>query len=411
MWPHSYARAGAVILAKTNLSEWANFRSEHSTSGWSSRGGQTHNPYALDRNPCGSSSGSGVAVAANLCSVAVGTETDGSVVCPSNANGIVGVKPTVGLVSRSGIIPISHSQDTAGPMARSVREAAILLGIIAGVDPDDPATVKKNDIISNDYTQYLTLDGLRGARIGVAGNFFGSSPDIDRVIKSCIQVMKDEGAVIIDEADIDTKGKFDETEYEALLYEFKHDLNQYLKNLGPDVAVHSLEELIDFNEKHRERVMPYFEQERLVKAQAKGPLTENSYLKNLENNHRMARDEGIDATLQKHNLDAIVAPTGGPAWPTDLVNGDHYTGASSSPAAVAGYPNITVPAGYIHGLPIGISFFASAYQEPNLFKIAYTRSNRLPRLGARQSSSPQSHYDPNQYQQSQPGAWRAHNLY
>ena len=363
--------AGAIILGKTNLSEWANFRSTHSSSGWSSRGGQTCNPYALDRNPCGSSSGSAVAVAANLCAVAVGTETDGSIICPSHTNGIVGIKPTLGLVSRSGIIPIAHSQDTAGPMARTVADAAILLGALTGVDPRDPVTEASRDQAHADYTQFLDPDDLHGARIGVARNFFGIDARVDAVMETCIQTMRAQGAEIVDPADVVTAKDLGKTEVVVLLYEFKADLNAYLARLGPDAPVHSLQEIIAFNEAHKETVMPYFGQERMLAAQEKGPLTDEAYVQALATNHRLARTEGIDATMQTHNLDAIIAPSGGPAWLTDWVNGDHYSGGDSPPAAVAGYPNITVPAGYIFGLPVGISFFASAYQEPTLIKLAY----------------------------------------
>jgi amidase len=375
--------AGAIILGKTNLSEWANFRSNRSTSGWSSRGGQTRNPYALDRNPCGSSSGSAVAVAANLCAVAIGTETDGSIICPSHANSIVGIKPTLGLVSRSGIIPIAHSQDTAGPMARTVADAAVLLGALAGVDPRDPFTQESRGKSATDYTPFLDPTGLQGARIGVARNFFGFDERVDQIMEGCIEEMRRLGAEIIDPANVETVDKFKETEFEVLLYEFKTDLNNYLAGLGLDAPVHSLQDVIAFNERYRDRVMPYFGQEAMHKAQEKGPLDSKEYLEALESNHRFSRDEGIDATLRAHQLDAIVAPSGGPAWMTDLVNGDHGAGGSSSPAAVAGYPNITVPAGYIFGLPIGISFFGGAYQEPTLIKLAFafeqaTRVRRLP---------------------------------
>jgi amidase len=364
--------AGAVILGKTNLSEWANFRSTHSTSGWSSRGGQTRNPYALDRNPCGSSSGSAVAVAAGLCATAIGTETDGSIICPSHANGIVGLEPTLGLVSRSGIIPISHSQDTAGPMTRTVADAAIMLGVLVGVDPNDAVTVESQGNNHHKYTRFLDPDGLRGARIGVARNFFGYNPQVDRIMEDCLAVIKEQGAEIVDPANVEIGEELGETELEVLYYEFKADLNNYLEGLGAQAPVHSLQEVIEFNERHSDQMMPHFGQERMLAAQGKGPLTEAAYIKALETNLRKTRDEGIDKTLRDHQLDAIVAPSGGPAWLTDWINGDHYGGGSSSPAAVAGYPNITVPAGFIHGLPVGISFFTGAFQEPALFRIAYS---------------------------------------
>jgi amidase len=371
--------AGAVLMGKTNLSEWANFRSTHSTSGWSSRGGQTHHPYALDRNPCGSSSGSGVAVAADLCTVAVGTETDGSVVCPSHANGIVGLKPTVGLVSRAGIVPIAHSQDTAGPMARTVTDAAILLGALAGVDPADPVTVGSQPAVTagpggqglTDYTPFLDPGGLRGARLGVARNFCGFNPQVDRIFERSLAVLAAQGAELVDPANVAVTKELDDAEMEVLLYESKADLNAYLAGRGPEVAVHSLADLIAYNESEQARVMPYFGQELLIMAEAKGPLTGRAYLDALETCRRLAAAEGIDAALAAGKLDAIVAPSGGPAWLTDLINGDHHGGGSSSPAAVAGYPNITVPAGYIWGLPVGISFFAGAYGEPALLRIAY----------------------------------------
>jgi len=364
--------AGAVLLGKANLSEWANFRSTHSSSGWSGRGGQAKNPYVLDRNPCGSSSGSGGAVAANLCAAAIGTETDGSIVCPSSANGIVGIKPTVGLVSRSGIIPISHTQDTAGPMTRTVRDAAIILNALAGIDPRDSATAASRSRPRVDYTRFLDPNGLRGARIGVARTrFFGYSDAADKIINDAIDGMKAQGAVIVDPANIATAGKFDDSEFEVLLYEFKANLNSYLAGLGPKAPIRTLQDIIDFNDRHKDQEMPWFGQEILLMSQKKGPLSEKKYRDALAKDVRMSRSQGIDATMDKYKLDAIVAPTGGPPWATDLINGDHSSGASSTPAAVAGYPNINVPAGYSHNLPVGISFFGRAYSEATLIKIAY----------------------------------------
>ncbi|HEV2350896.1 MAG TPA: amidase [Terriglobia bacterium] len=363
--------AGAVILGKTNLSEWANIRSNHSTSGWSGRGGLTRNPYALDRNPCGSSSGSGAATSANLVAVAIGTETDGSIVCPSSVNGIVGIKPTLGLVSRTGIIPIAHSQDTAGPMARTVTDAAILLGALAGLDPEDSATSGSGGKGQADYTRFLDRAGLKGARLGVARKFFGSNAGVLRLMEAALDAMKGEGADIIDPADFETKEKFGDSEFEVLLYELKADMNAYLAKLGAAAPVQSLKQIIDFNEKNKDREMLYFGQDVFIRAEAKGPLTEKAYLDALARNHRLSRTEGIDAVMDKYHLDAIVAPAGGPAWTIDLVNGDHDTGGSSSPAAVAGYPNICVPGGFVFGLPVGISFFGRAWSEPTLIKLAY----------------------------------------
>ena len=368
---HKLREAGVVILGKANLSEWANFRSTHSVSGWSSRGGQTRNPYALDRNPCGSSSGSAVAVAANLCMAAVGTETDGSIICPSQTNGIVGLKPTIGLISRSGIIPIAHSQDTAGPMGRRVEDVAILLGAMTGIDPDDSLTSESTGKSYQDYRQFLRKDGLRGARIGVARDYFDFNPDVDKLIEECLNVMKSCGAELVDPVNLDNADKIDSTELEVLLYEFKSDLNNYLSNLGPEARVHSLSELIAFNDENSSLVMPFFGQERMLLASEKGPLTEQVYLDALATNHRLARAEGIDAALLDHNLDAIVAPSGGPAWLTDYANGDSHSGGFSSLAAVAGYPHITVPAGTVYGLPVGISFFSTAFSEPVLLRLAY----------------------------------------
>ena len=362
-------QAGAVILGKTNLSEWANIRSSHSTSGWSGRGGLTRNPYALDRNPCGSSSGSGAATAANFCALAVGTETDGSVVCPASANGLVGIKPTLGLISRSGIIPISHSQDTAGPMARTVRDAAILLSVLAGSDPNDEAT-KDSDSKRTDYTRFLDPNGLKGARIGIARKYFGFSDAVDDIMNALIDEMKKQGAVIIDPADLPSHGKFDDTEFTVLLYELKADLEKYLAG-RPDASIRTLKDAIEFNERNRLKEMPYFGQDVFIKAEAKGPLTSKEYTDALEANHRLARTEGIDAVMDKNQLDAIMAPTGSPAWLSDLVNGDHAGGGSSNAAAVAGYPDISVPAGFLFGLPVGVSFFGRAWSEPALLKIAY----------------------------------------
>src|ERR1700724_1192382 len=363
--------AGAVILGKTNLSEWANIRSNQSTSGWSGRGGQTKNPYVLDRNPCGSSSGSGAGVSANLCAIAIGTETDGSIVCPASANGVVGLKPTVGLVSRTGIIPVSHSQDTPGPLCRTVRDVAILLGALTGVDDEDSATSESRGKSYADYTQLLVADGLRGARIGVVRKTFGFNAAVDALIGTALEQLKAQGAVLVDPADIETRGKFDDSETTVFMYELKADLNAYLARLGPRAPVHTLQEIIEFNENHREQEMPYFGQELFLKAQLKGPLTSQEYLDALKKNHQLARIEGIDAVMEEHKLDALVAPTGGPGWLTDLVAGDHFGGGSSTFAAVAGYPNINVPAGEVFGLPVGISFFGRAWSEPVLIRIAY----------------------------------------
>ena len=380
--------AGAVILGKTNLSEWANFRSTHSTSGWSGRGGQTKNPYALDRNPSGSSSGSGASIAANLAAAAVGTETDGSIVSPSNNNGLVGIKPTLGLLSRSGIVPIAHSQDTAGPMTRTVADAAALLGAMAGADPDDDATKKSSP---TDYTTSLDPNGLKGARIGVVRNkYFGYSPASDRLAEAAIAEMKRQGATIVDPANIATLGKFDDGEFEVLLFEFKADLNRYLTWLGAASPVHSLKDVIAFNAAHADQEMPYFGQEIMAMADRKGPLTSAKYRAALARNRQMARALGIDATMTRFTLDALVAPTGGPAWLTDVVNGDSSFANSSAPStvtSVAGYPHITVPAGYSRGLPVGISFFGRAWSEATLIRLAYayeqaTKHRRPPTFAA-----------------------------
>ncbi len=363
--------AGAVILGKTNLSEWANFRSTKASSGWSGRGGQCRNPYALDRSPCGSSSGSGSGIAASFAAVGVGTETDGSITCPAAAASLVGIKPTLGLVSRAGIVPLAHSQDTAGPMARTVRDAVLLLGAMAGADPRDAATSDAGIRGHADYTPFLDPDGLRGARIGIPREkFFGYSREADRVAEEAIEAMRRAGAVIIEPANIPNADGYDASEFEVLLYEFKHDLNAYLATRR-GLPVGSLADCIAFNEANREREMPFFGQEIFHMAEAKGPLTDQAYVDALALNHRLSREEGLDKVLDEHRLDALVMPTGSPVWPIDVINGDHYTGSASSPAAVAGYPHITVPGGYAFGLPVGISFVGRAWSEPTLIRLAY----------------------------------------
>jgi amidase len=378
--------AGVVILGKTNLSEWANLRSTRSSSGWSGRGGQVKNPYALDRSPCGSSSGTGAAIAASLAAIGVGTETDGSIVCPSGANGLVGIKPTVGLISRTGVVPISHTQDSAGPMARTVADAALLLGAMTGEDAADAATKGSARHVPGSYASALRADALKGARIGVARKqYFGYSDAADAIATQAIADMKAAGAVIVDPADIPTASKMDACEMEILLYEFKADLNAYLARRGSTSPVRTLEGLIAFNEREKAREMPYFGQELLIRAQKKGPLTTPAYRTARATCRSLAREQGIDLVLRTHRLDAIVAPTGSPAWTTDLVNGDHFTGASSTPAAVAGYPSIAVPAGQAFGLPVGISFIGTAWSEPKLIALAYayeqaTKHRRAPRF-------------------------------
>lgn len=378
-------KAGAVILGKTNLSEWANIRSNRSTSGWSARGGLTRNPYALDRNTSGSSSGSAVAVAASMCAAAVGTETDGSIVSPSSVNGIVGIKPTVGLVSRSGIIPISHSQDTAGPMARTVRDAAMLLAAIAGVDTADSATKGAAGTFARAYTASLDRSGLKGARIGVVRKYFGFHPGVDAVMEEVLAALRAEGAVLVDPADIPSIGQFEGDEYTVLLYELKHDMKQYLERRRSSTGMRSLKDIILFNEQHKDTEMRHFGQETFLKAEEKGPLTEKGYRDALARCRRLTRREGIDAVMQRHRLDALLAPTDSPAWLTDLVLGDHYIGGSSTLAAVAGYPSVTVPAGSVAGLPVGVSFFGRAWSEPVLIRLAYafeqaTKVRRPPRF-------------------------------
>lgn len=352
--------AGAVILGKTNLSEWANFRSTHATSGWSGRGGQTKNPYALDRNPCGSSSGTGAAIAADFAAVGVGTETDGSVVCPAATNGVVGIKPTVGLIGGAGIVPISHSQDTAGPFARTVADAALLLNALA----------TESDRV--DYTKSLDANGLKGARIGVVRKLAGFSPEVDAIFAENIAALRAAGATVIDPTALPNLGKYDDAEEIVLQFEFKHDVNAYLDALpASSKAPRTLADLIAFDTREKAREMPWFGQELFEQSQARGNLTDKIYLDALKKSKSMAGKNGIDAALAKNKLDALIAPTGGPAWVTDLVNGDHYSGGSSTPAAVAGYPDITVPAGFVHGLPIGLSFFGAAWSEAKLIKFAY----------------------------------------
>ncbi|HEX6291650.1 MAG TPA: amidase [Herpetosiphonaceae bacterium] len=386
--------AGAILLGKTNLSEWANFRSTRSSSGWSGRGRQNLNPYALDRNPCGSSSGSAAAVSANFAAAALGTETDGSIVCPSSACGVVGIKPTVGLVSRAGVIPIAHSQDTVGPHGRTVADAAAVLGALTGVDPRDPATQASVGKSYSDYTQFLDPNGLKGARIGVPRQgLFGWSQDADRITNAALGIMQAMGAVIVDPADIPSISDIASSpvEFEVLLYEFKADLNLYLATRDPNPrypnspVMRTLADLIEFNRATAAVEMPYFGQEIFEMAQAKGPLSDPDYLKALETSHRLSRQEGLDAVLDKYQLDALVAPTGSPAWPIDLINGDHFLGGSSSPAAMAGYPLVTVPAGYVAGLPVGITFMGRAFSEPTLIRLAYafeqaTKFRRAPQF-------------------------------
>ena len=388
---------GAVLLGKANLSEWANFRSTHSTSGWSGRGGQCRNPYALDRNPSGSSSGSGTAAAASLCAAAVGSETDGSIVSPSNNCSLVGIKPTLGLVSRAGIIPIAHSQDTAGPMARTVADAAALLSGMAGADPGDSATRESAGRSHPDYAKFLQAGSLSGLRIGVPRKgLFGQNAHADRLVEAAISDLKKLGAEIVDPADIATVGETDKTEFEVLLYEFKADLNAYLAALPASPGrPRSLADLIAFNDKNRDREMPFFGQEIFLQAEKKGPLTDKLYRDALAKDLRLSRKDGIDKTMDRHRLDALVAPTSGPACLIDLVDGDYGPGGSSTLPAVAGYPHVTVPAGYAFGLPVGVSFFCRAWSEPTLIRIAYayeqaTKHRKRPGFAATASLQPAS---------------------
>ncbi len=367
-------KAGAVILGKTNLSEWANFRSTHATSGWSGRGGLTHNPYVLDRNACGSSSGSAAAVAAGFATVAIGTETDGSVICPASMNGIVGIKPTLGLVSRAGIVPISHNQDTAGPMARSVADAATLLSVMAGSDPRDPATAEA-DQHATDYRKFAVADGLKGKRIGVLRQYTGAEPNADRVLDQAIATMRQAGAIIVDPVELPHISALGDDEMTVLLYDFKHDLNEYLAT-RKNLKIHTLTDLIAFNKAHAKTEMPWFAQELFLMAEKKGPLTDKTYIDALARAKRHAGPEGIDAALKAHTLDALLAPSWGPAFRTDMVLGDHIVsgdptvGGVSQPASVAGYPSITLPAGFAHGLPVGIVFMTRKWGEPTLISIA-----------------------------------------
>ncbi|MGB9990873.1 amidase [Pseudoduganella rhizocola] len=377
--------AGAVIIGKTNLSEWANMRSTHSVSGWSARGGLTRNPYALDRNCSGSSSGSGAAIAASLATLAVGTETDGSIVSPASVCGLVGIKPTIGLVSRSGIIPIAHSQDTAGPMARSVSDAALMLSAMVGVDANDEATKAGADKAA-DYAKALDKGALKGKRLGVARNFFGSNDDLDEAIEKSLAVLKAQGAELVD-VKLPNTDKYNDSELQVLLYEFKADLEAYLKQYAPSAKIANMADLIAFNRQNASTELRYFGQEHLEASQAKAGLDSEEYRNALSNNHRYSRSEGIDQILKEQKLDGLVAPTGGPAWLTDFINGDHYGGSFSSPAAVAGYPHITVPAGYVHGLPVGLSFVGTAFSEASLIGMAYayeqaTQHRRAPQFPA-----------------------------
>ncbi|MEW6990111.1 amidase [Colwelliaceae bacterium 6441] len=373
-------KAGAIILGKTNLSEWANFRSTSSSSGWSGLHGQTRNPYDVTASPCGSSSGSGVATAANLATISVGTETDGSVTCPSAINGIVGIKPTLGTVSRDGIIPIAHSQDTAGPMARNVTDAVILLTAMVAADNNDP-NVEHSNV---NFLSHLKASGLKGKRIGIARNLMGYHKALDATFEQAVKDLQAQGAIIVDNTNFENKDQWGDAEYSVLLFEFKHDLNQYLSSTAAGLPK-SLAEIISFNQSHSDIEMPYFEQEIMEMAQEKGDLTSQEYLDALSTAKSATQEEGIDLLLKKYNLDLIIAPTTGPAWKTDWINGDHYLGAASSAAAISGYPHITVPMGYVHHLPVGLSFFSGKLQEGVLIEAAYsyeqaTQHRKSPKL-------------------------------
>lgn len=377
--------AGAIILAKANLSEWANFRSTRPVSGWSGRGRQGLNPYVLDRSPCGSSSGSAAAVSANLVAASLGTETNGSIVCPGSVNGVVGIKPTVGLTSRAGVVPISHTQDTVGPFGRTVADAATVLGALTGVDPRDPATQASDGKFHRDYRPFLDPDGLRGARIGIARQFFGVSEHIDRIVEPVIDVLRARGAVVVDPANIPSLPQINAspTGLTVLLFEFKADVNKYLSS-RPNLTVHTLADLIAFNRAHADVEMPYFLQQLFEQAQAKGSLDDPGYLAALATNKRLSQTEGIDKVMDELRLDALFAPTRNPAWTIDLLNGDRSLGGSSTPAALAGYPLITVPAGQSFGhLPVGVTFMGRAFSEPTLIKLAFafeqaTRARKKP---------------------------------
>jgi amidase len=361
--------AGAIILGKTNLSEWANFRSSRSSSGWSGRGGQTRNPYVLDRSPCGSSSGSGAAVSANFATLAIGTETNGSVVCPSSTNGVVGIKPTVGLVSRDGIIPISETQDTAGPMARTVADAAVLLSAMTGVDTSDEKTLASESFVGTDYTQFLDANSLQGKRIGIMKGTFGNHERVDTILEAVVKALEKAGATVVMDVELPERRSIGRAGYELMLYEYKAGLNSYFAS-RPDSPIQSIEDLIVFNEENTATEMPFFQQEHLLKAAEKGELTEPEYLEAFDKVTTNAR-AAVDNALANNEIDAIMGVTGGPAWTIDVINGDHFGMGSSSPAAQSGYPNITVPAGFVGELPVGVSFFAGKFEEPKLISIAY----------------------------------------
>jgi amidase len=377
--------AGAVLLGKNNLSEWANFRSTHSVSGWSARGGLTKNPHVLDRNPSGSSSGTACAIAAGFAPLGIGTETDGSIISPASVCGIVGIKPTLGLWGRSGIVPIAHSQDTPGPMARSVADAATLLGPLTGIDPRDAATRPSQGRYQRDYTRHLDPRGLEGARLGVPRNLAGFHPAVDRALDAAVDAMKYAGALVIDGLKLPTNGQFDDAELEVLLYEFKADLADYLATRGAGVSVRSLAEVIAFNERERKRELPWFGQELFERAQAKGPLSDPAYRSARELCSKLTRSEGLDVLFDKHSLDAIICPSNAPAWVTDMVSGDHVIGGNTSFAAVAGYPSLTVPMGFLHSLPLGLSFIARPWREDKLVELGHafehaTRARRAPQF-------------------------------